>query len=184
MQDINLASSVKRTFTHKTPNSIQVTALMASKGLLWVGTNIGIGCSIPLPRLEGVPIISGRANVSFHVHSGPINFFLPLQMREKIVPLQPVTPPSLPLSTSLPNPPSGTIQEESENESKSPSGNETKDISERKTRTFSFESPLMLRRRNKESSPVLAKRMSRTLPRGHVSSLSTTEFEIFGLYGE
>lgn len=155
---------------------------MASKGLLWVGTSVGICCSIPLPRLEGVPIISGRANVSFHVHSGPINFFLSLQMRTKTVPAQPITPLSLP--TSLPNPPSGTIQEESENESRSPPSNETKNICERKARTFSFESPIMLRRRNKESSPLLAKRMSRTLPRSHVFSLSATEFEIFGLYGE
>ena len=59
--------------------SIYVTALSAAKGLLWVGTNVGIALTIPLPRLEGVPIISGKANISFHAHYGPVRMFLPLQ---------------------------------------------------------------------------------------------------------
>ena len=31
-----------------------------------MGTNVGIALTIPLPRLEGVPIISGKANISYH----------------------------------------------------------------------------------------------------------------------
>lgn len=58
-----------------------MTALLACKGLLWVGTNVGICLTIPLPRLEGVPIISGRVNISYHAHFGPISFLLPLQPR-------------------------------------------------------------------------------------------------------
>lgn len=77
LQDINVASNVNRLARLQT--SVHVTALEATKGLLWVGTNVGIVLSIPLPRLEGVPIISGRANVSHHAHSGPVNFFLNLQ---------------------------------------------------------------------------------------------------------
>jgi hypothetical protein len=42
------------------------------QGLLWVGTNVGIALTIPLPRLEGVPIISGKANISYHAHFGPV----------------------------------------------------------------------------------------------------------------
>ena len=59
--------------------SIHVTSLMASRGLLWVGTNVGIALTVPLPRLEGVPIISGRANISYHAHFGPVTFFLNVQ---------------------------------------------------------------------------------------------------------
>lgn len=52
---------------------------MACKGLLWVGTDAGISLTVPLPRLEGVPIISGRVNVSYHAHMGPVRLLLPLQ---------------------------------------------------------------------------------------------------------
>jgi Rho guanine nucleotide exchange factor 10 len=55
-----------------------VTALMACSGLLWVGTNVGIALTIPLPRLEGVPIIKVGITISYHSHFGPIKFFLPL----------------------------------------------------------------------------------------------------------
>ena len=44
-----------------------------------MGTNVGIALTIPLPRLEGVPIISGKANISYHAHFGPVRMFLPLQ---------------------------------------------------------------------------------------------------------
>lgn len=81
-----MASNVNRLTRLQT--AICVTALKASKGLLWVGTNVGIVLSIPLPRLEGVPIISGRANVSYHAHTGPVNFFLGLHMNHA----QPITP--------------------------------------------------------------------------------------------
>ena len=58
--------------------SIYVTALSAEKGLLWVGTNLGIVLTIQLP-IEGIPIISGKANISYHAHFGPVRMFLPLQ---------------------------------------------------------------------------------------------------------
>ena len=192
LQDINVASNVNRLINNSSRTtasqvrpSVHVTALMASKGLLWVGTNVGIALSIPLPRLEGVPIISGRANVSHHAHSGPITFFLTLQMPPKSPPL---STPSSGAPMMLPPPPplspaSGTIHEESEGETTSPTAGKVP-VGSQKTRSSSFESPLMLRRRNKESSPLLSKRMSRTLPRGHVASLTAAECDIFGLYGE
>lgn len=190
LQDINVASNVNR-LSKQTSQNVYVTALMACKGLLWVGTNVGIALSIPLPRLEGVPIISGRANVSHHAHSGPITVFLTLQMRSK----NPVPTPyaSMPvqqhqMASSLP--PSGTIHEESENESTSPRSKPMVTVSQLasqfntvpKARSPALDSPLILRRRSKESSPLMAKRLSRTLPRGHVST--ATECDIFGLYGE
>lgn len=58
---------------------IQVSCLLASKGLLWIGTNKGVILTLPLPRLrEGVPQIVGRPCVSFHGHCGPIRFLLPI----------------------------------------------------------------------------------------------------------
>ncbi|XP_029716970.1 uncharacterized protein LOC115260194 isoform X2 [Aedes albopictus] len=87
LQDINIASNVLRvTSSHQNPSresnsSIQVTALMAAKGMLWVGTNVGITLTIPLPRLEGVPIVSGGVNISYHAHLGPVTFLLPLVTR-------------------------------------------------------------------------------------------------------
>ncbi|KAL7743866.1 hypothetical protein ACLKA6_000270 [Drosophila palustris] len=82
LQDINIASSVLRNEGKKEQplnnSSIYVTAMMACKGLLWVGTNVGIAVTIPLPRLEGVPIISGGISMSCHAHFGPITFLLPL----------------------------------------------------------------------------------------------------------
>merc|ERR1719341_2740036 len=78
MQDINIASNVSRALGGSSKRSIYVTALSAAKGLLWVGTNVGIALTIPLPRLEGVPIISGKANISFHAHFGPVRMFLPI----------------------------------------------------------------------------------------------------------
>merc|ERR1712228_45877 len=81
---INIASNVSRALGGSSKRSIYVTALSAAKGLLWVGTNVGIALTIPLPRLEGVPIISGKANISYHAHFGPVRMFLPLQPRVQI----------------------------------------------------------------------------------------------------
>ena len=82
-QDIDIATNVRRVLAARdlsnSKKSIYVTALSAAKGLLWVGTNVGIALTIPLPRLEGVPIISGKANISYHAHFGPVRMFLPLQ---------------------------------------------------------------------------------------------------------
>lgn len=76
LQDINVASNVLRMTGFHGP--VAVTALMACKGLLWVGTDAGLVLTVPLPRLEGVPIISGRVNVSYHGHSGPLTLLLAL----------------------------------------------------------------------------------------------------------
>ena len=101
LQDINVASNVSRVLGERSPSpaNVKVTALLASRGLLWVGTNVGVALTIPLPRLEGVPIISGRANVSYHAHSGPITFLLTLQPHARpqatLPELRPTSRPSL-----------------------------------------------------------------------------------------
>jgi Rho guanine nucleotide exchange factor 10 len=84
LQDINIAHNILRvTSKSETPSNnslstVYVTALMACKGLLWVGTNVGFTLTVPLPRLEGLPIISGNINISYHAHLGPVTFLLPL----------------------------------------------------------------------------------------------------------
>ncbi|KFM78159.1 Rho guanine nucleotide exchange factor 10, partial [Stegodyphus mimosarum] len=83
LQDINVAANVNRILAakekEKSPHMIYVTSLLASKGLLWVGTNVGIILTVPLPRLEGVPIITGRVSLAFHAHQGPVQLLLSLQ---------------------------------------------------------------------------------------------------------
>ncbi|XP_037937381.1 rho guanine nucleotide exchange factor 10-like [Teleopsis dalmanni] len=112
LQDINIASSVLRKDGKKEQtvnnSSIYVTALMACKGLLWVGTNVGIAVTIPLPRLEGVPIISGGISMSCHAHFGPITFLLPLLPKVyssyKPPPAQ-TLPTTVTTEASIPTPP-------------------------------------------------------------------------------
>ncbi|XP_067128499.1 rho guanine nucleotide exchange factor 10-like protein isoform X2 [Centruroides vittatus] len=99
LQDINVASNIERLLTGKLPDksgTIHVTTLLASRGLLWVGTNVGVVLTVPLPRLEGVPIISGRTNVAFHAHQGPVTLLLSLQVRPS---LPVVLPSPLPISS-------------------------------------------------------------------------------------
>ena len=57
----------------------KVTSLVASLGLLWVGTSDGIILTYPIPRLrDGVPKINQRPQVSLHGHNGPVKFLLPV----------------------------------------------------------------------------------------------------------
>lgn len=207
LQDINIASNVSRVLAAREvaqpplQRSIHVTALMASRGLLWVGTNVGIALTVPLPRLEGVPIISGRANISYHAHFGPVTFFLNLQ--HKVV-------------TEIASNPGGqncyvtpSIQEESEQEALEAKLEESKlplkkQYSDSSSITNSQDnnnqsvvkmrhrntSPNLPRRRSRENSHQMAsRRTSKTLPRGfsltHSSDMSSMDYaDVFGLYGE
>jgi len=81
LQDVSIAPSVFRTVrdSFRRQKGCYVTCLTAHKGWLWIGTNLGVVLTIPLPRLEGVPIISsGKANVSYHGYTGPVTFLMPL----------------------------------------------------------------------------------------------------------
>lgn len=52
--------------------------MLATRGLLWVGTNVGIIVTLTLPRLQGVPLVSGALNVALHRHLGPVTILLSL----------------------------------------------------------------------------------------------------------
>lgn len=55
---------------------ISVTALLFIPGFLWVGTSVGLILLYPLPKMQGVPRVIGRACVAFHAHSGPVRSLL------------------------------------------------------------------------------------------------------------
>lgn len=197
LQDINIASNVLRlTSSRDTVNSkssIFVTALMACKGLLWVGTNVGISLTIPLPRLEGVPIMSGGVSISYHAHFGPITFMLPLVQRTYY---RSTAIPEFQLSVSMDDTASTNLIAQSEKEH---SANKQMTIKQNsfdqtpKIRAQLDGSPVMLRRRRFKDSGQSndVSRLSKTLPRGigrtRVVSSETSETsgcDVYGLYGD
>ncbi|XP_060584594.1 uncharacterized protein LOC132740666 [Ruditapes philippinarum] len=83
LQDFNICTAVHEFIKVysgiEERKNFQVTCLMASLGLLWVGTNVGIILVYPLPRLrDGVPRINERPQVALHSHSGAVKFLLPM----------------------------------------------------------------------------------------------------------
>jgi len=180
MQDINIASNVSRALGGSSnKRSIYVTALSAAKGLLWVGTNVGIALTIPLPRLEGVPIISGKANISYHAHFGPVRMFLPLQPKVHV---------SEPIGG---RPRHQTILEEPHSSSpRTPKHQYKKQMSEGVIPSPHSTPPMnkqLVRSRSAVSSKeTLQRKNSKTLPRGFTigpGSESSGE-SVFGLYGD
>jgi len=189
LQDINIASNVSRVLAARDVNStkrnIFVTALSAAKGLLWVGTNVGIALTIPLPRLEGVPIISGKANISYHAHFGPVRMFLPVVQKvaktEVVHPCSGVKHQTIHEEASevdRPTPPPADIKPKL-----------TKQMSEiaiSETRHSGLlrqvSSPLLGQKKNIS----LIRKSSKTLPRGFVigPGSETSGDSVFGLYGD
>lgn len=186
LQDINIASNVLRVTSSQRDcvnnnSSVFVTALMACKGLLWVGTNVGISLTIPLPRLEGVPIISGGVNISYHAHFGPVTFLMPLLPKSYYKPTE-----SLPTTTIAQQQPFEEDEKEESDqtlvnktepeESTVPATNE-KEMSQSKKEKSHLQdmtsrlkqqlvqSPVVLRRRRGKEINESMSRTSKTLPR-------------------
>lgn len=198
LQDINIASNVLRLTSSRdavnNKSSIFVTALMACKGLLWVGTNVGIALTIPLPRLEhALPIMSGGVSISYHAHFGPITFMLPLVHRTYY---RSPAIPEFQMSVSMDDSASSNRKQQTEKE---------QDTNKQMTKQSSFDqtpkiraqldcvSPVMLRRRRFKDSCNTndAARLSKTLPRGIggtklISSESSEHSgcDVYGLYGD
>ncbi|KAK2509395.1 hypothetical protein MC885_016317 [Smutsia gigantea] len=74
LQDINIATLVH----HLLPGHqrLCVTSLLVCHGLLMVGTSLGVVVALPVPRLQGVPKVTGRGMVSYHAHNGPVKFLV------------------------------------------------------------------------------------------------------------
>lgn len=204
LQDINIASNVMRVTTsngsrdclNNNRSQVNVTALLACKGLLWVGTNVGISLTIPLPRLEGVPIISGRVNISYHAHYGPISFLLALQPKNyttniiKIAGKEEtaVKTESESLNCSF----SEATSEERPKIEKQLSETSVSNVTA-KLKHHLTSSPVVIRRRRSKEGDM--SRLSKTLPRlGNGSSIFSTSStssqgsgdtcDVYGLYGE
>ena len=213
LQDINIASNVSRVLAardvSRPQRSIHVTALMASRGLLWVGTNVGIALTVPLPRLEGVPIISGRANISYHAHFGAVTFFLNLQHKVLTTEIQQVDNTVI-REESEKDLEEIEIENNSEENAKSlkkkfsdsvlpPTKSAESEVKNPEVKTMTLPANSKLRHRN--SSPILKRRpvinpnarngdrrSSKTLPRGfslaQAQGSDSLDCDVFGLYGE
>jgi Rho guanine nucleotide exchange factor 10 len=193
LQDINIASNVMRVESGVNNNrsQVNVTALLACKGLLWVGTNVGITLTIPLPRLEGVPTISGRVNISYHAHFGPISFLLALQPKTGTNPAKmrdKEEPPKSDIDAL-----EGSFSEKSQDE-RPKMEKQLSDTSMSSKLRYFTSSPVVVRRRKSKDCDL--SRLSKTLPRGFgnggsIFSTSTTSSQVsgdtcdvYGLYGE
>merc|ERR1719350_457525 len=187
MQDINIANNVSRVLAERAVSSnkrsIYVTALSTAKGLLWVGTNVGIALTIPLPRLEGVPIISGKANISYHAHFGPVRMFLPLQ--PKVHSNEPMgrssrhqtIPEESTLSAAASPRPSKHQYRKQVSESGLISPTATPPLSKQLLRSKSIAS---------SKDTLLIRKNSKTLPRGFTigPGSESSGDSVFGLYGD
>ncbi|KAL1466988.1 hypothetical protein MTO96_005860 [Rhipicephalus appendiculatus] len=70
LQDVDVAEGVNRFLSAKQGSirpAVTVTSLVAGPGLLWVGTSAGVVLTLPLPRLEGVPILAGPSNTGLRL---------------------------------------------------------------------------------------------------------------------
>ncbi|XP_070314885.1 rho guanine nucleotide exchange factor 10-like protein isoform X3 [Odocoileus virginianus] len=72
LQEINIAT--RTTFLLPGQKQLCVTSLLICQGLLWVGTDQGVVVLLPVPRLEGIPKITGKGMVSLNGHCGPVAF--------------------------------------------------------------------------------------------------------------
>ncbi|XP_061457991.1 rho guanine nucleotide exchange factor 10-like protein isoform X2 [Rhineura floridana] len=72
LQEINIAT--RTMFALPGQKNVRVTSLLICQGLLWVGTDQGILVLLPVPRLEGIPKITGKGMVSLNGHCGPVEF--------------------------------------------------------------------------------------------------------------
>ncbi|XP_061824656.1 rho guanine nucleotide exchange factor 10 isoform X2 [Nerophis lumbriciformis] len=72
LQDINIATPVHNML----PGSqrVSVSSLLVCHGMLLVGTNLGVTVALSVPRLQGIPKVTGRGMVSLHAHNGPVKF--------------------------------------------------------------------------------------------------------------
>ncbi|KAM6981307.1 rho guanine nucleotide exchange factor 10-like protein [Aplochiton taeniatus] len=74
LQEINV--STRSTLINSGQKSLRVTSLLICQGLLWVGTAQGVIITLPVPKLEGIPKITGKGMSSLNAHCGPVEFLV------------------------------------------------------------------------------------------------------------
>ncbi|XP_028848367.1 rho guanine nucleotide exchange factor 10-like protein isoform X4 [Denticeps clupeoides] len=74
LQEINI--STPSAYLRPGQKTVFVSSLLICQGLLWVGTTQGIIITLPIPKLEGIPKVTGRSMMSLNAHSGPVDFLV------------------------------------------------------------------------------------------------------------
>ncbi|XP_078139925.1 rho guanine nucleotide exchange factor 10-like protein [Centroberyx gerrardi] len=74
LQEINI--STRSALLNPGQKSMRVTSLLICQGLLWVGTAQGFIITLPVPKLEGIPKITGKGMISLNAHCGPVDFLV------------------------------------------------------------------------------------------------------------
>ncbi|XP_038864398.1 rho guanine nucleotide exchange factor 10-like protein [Salvelinus namaycush] len=74
LQEINISTRVS--LHNPGQKSMRVTSLLICQGLLWVGTAQGVIITLPVPKLEGIPKITGKGMTSLNAHCGPVDFLV------------------------------------------------------------------------------------------------------------
>ncbi|XP_077384551.1 rho guanine nucleotide exchange factor 10-like protein isoform X2 [Festucalex cinctus] len=76
LQEINISS--RSALINAAQEKMRVTSLLICQGLLWVGTAQGLIVTLPVPKLEGIPKITGKGRISLNGHCGPVDFLAPI----------------------------------------------------------------------------------------------------------
>ncbi|XP_026999892.1 rho guanine nucleotide exchange factor 10 isoform X1 [Tachysurus fulvidraco] len=84
LQDINIATPVHNILSGH--QRVSVSSLLVCHGLLIVGTNLGVTVALSVPRLQGIPKVTGRGMVSFHAHYSPVKFLIMASPVQNAVP--------------------------------------------------------------------------------------------------
>lgn len=176
LQNIDIAADVAKTIgAREGSKPAYVSSLLAGQGLLWVGTTAGVSVTVPLPKLEGLPLIGGHLAVSYHAHAGPVTFLLSLIPESKDIDVN-VVRRNLSNARALAS--CSTVQEFKEEEHK---GDSEKPKLER--RTSEENGPYRPQRihsaviRRKKPGDV---RLSKTLPK----CVNLNACDVYGLYGD
>uniref|UniRef100_A0A667ZGU7 Rho guanine nucleotide exchange factor 10 like n=1 Tax=Myripristis murdjan TaxID=586833 RepID=A0A667ZGU7_9TELE len=74
LQEINI--STRSALLNPGQKNMRVTSLLICQGLLWVGTAQGFIITLPVPKLEGIPKITGKGMISLNAHCGPVDFLV------------------------------------------------------------------------------------------------------------
>ncbi|XP_057218947.1 rho guanine nucleotide exchange factor 10-like protein isoform X2 [Triplophysa rosa] len=74
LQEINI--STPSAYLSPGQKTVCVTSLLICQGLLWVGTAQGVIVTLPVPKLEGIPKITGKGMTSLNAHNGPVEFLV------------------------------------------------------------------------------------------------------------
>lgn len=60
-----------------------ISNILATKGLLWLGTSLGITLVYRIPCLEGVPLISGRPYLAYDAHQDSVRVLLSMSVTSR-----------------------------------------------------------------------------------------------------